>query len=657
MLEVVIAVLLIGGTLLTLVAAATNGVVYQGFSRQRQTGVGVANQVMEQLRALPQETLERGLYDSGLASNAHLVSCSGGTIRLISCTATGDLGSGEAVVRCGGDCATTQPVPLNPSSGSVTLDGVTYTWNAYVTDKDLTTSTDPLRLTVWVDWKWRGRAYDTRAQSLAAFPDGCVGVAPQLVGPPCGTGAGDASGGDAITVTVSWGTPATTYGFSFGGAAVGFQSTEPQTASAEATNPDGTRSSVAVDSDGSTANPDSASSLIGMWASGPPTVASYGYLIGQSQTAGGGFVRARFTNPPLDGAGNPSWPSGRAVAALPPASPSVCGLTAAPCAVGESLARATTPGGGIVVEYVSATGTTAFPLMRIAAGQIPCGSSSVPCFWKDTMTFCYLGAGTNACAAPGGGSIPTFDMLRQVPRVYVGGRSITAATGGGPCLTPSTSPCTRFLGEVFGVCDQLRVSLRTADVQNPGQPTLVSNCGTNMKSTNGGEAAEPGPTLTTNYQSAGYANLTDLNVSYHAAGFSYLVSQATASGGNECSPTAANTWTTSSGNTLTWAAGATTMQWCDRETDTTGANRLLWRLTAGTYRFANGSTSLGWSDGTSLTFTYQVFRCNSTANNTCKTKAEYTGGTLSQELTPPGGITVVISFPRLLAKPSTYDGW
>ena len=90
LLETMVAIGVIFGSLLVLGYTATIGFGYESLARQRQSATGVANQVMEQARGLAYSKIQTGMLTSDLASDPHIVTgCSGDdadVYRFLSCT-------------------------------------------------------------------------------------------------------------------------------------------------------------------------------------------------------------------------------------------------------------------------------------------------------------------------------------------------------------------------------------------------------------------------------------------------------------------------------------------------------------------------------------------------------------------------------------------
>jgi type II secretory pathway pseudopilin PulG len=183
LLETMIAVTVMFGSLLALAYTATIGFGYQGLARQRQAANGLATQVMEDVRGLAFAKIEAGLLTTdNLSTDTNLVNCSG-TYKLFSCsTDVNTPGQGESLVTSVGTMPATAAaatVPLVPHRSStspnsnVTLDGTTFVWSTYVTRAS---TTAPYRVTVVVTWSGgavNGTTKAVRIQSLFWSPSGC----------------------------------------------------------------------------------------------------------------------------------------------------------------------------------------------------------------------------------------------------------------------------------------------------------------------------------------------------------------------------------------------------------------------------------------------------------------------------------------------------
>ena len=143
--ETLIAITLIFGSLVFLAYSAMIGFTYQRLARERQAANGIANRIAEEVRGLAYSKVQSGLLTSGLPADPNLVtSCAGdavGTFRLTNC-------SGEKVVSSTGLPTTVPLVPNHGSFGKAQGYPTTFTWRTYVTNNDPTSS--PYRVTVMV---------------------------------------------------------------------------------------------------------------------------------------------------------------------------------------------------------------------------------------------------------------------------------------------------------------------------------------------------------------------------------------------------------------------------------------------------------------------------------------------------------------------------
>src|SRR5215211_1856830 len=78
LLETVIAITIIFGSLITLAMSASTGFRYVGIGREEQAANQIANQLMEQVRGLAFTKISQGLQTSDLSSDPDLVTgCAG----------------------------------------------------------------------------------------------------------------------------------------------------------------------------------------------------------------------------------------------------------------------------------------------------------------------------------------------------------------------------------------------------------------------------------------------------------------------------------------------------------------------------------------------------------------------------------------------------
>ena len=198
LIESVIAITIIFGSLITLAMTASTGFRYVGIGREEQAANQISNQLMEQVRGLAFTKISQGLQTSDLSSDPNLVTaCAGdpaGTYRLNSC-------SGDKVVSTNFSCPTrtsdcsTPIVPNNGTVGASVDYPVDYEWRTYVTNNCTSasatgcTQVDPYRVTVIVEWEGAGTAADgvqrVTTQSLFHSPSGCVSSQTHPFAAPC----------------------------------------------------------------------------------------------------------------------------------------------------------------------------------------------------------------------------------------------------------------------------------------------------------------------------------------------------------------------------------------------------------------------------------------------------------------------------------------
>ena len=195
--ETVIAITIIFGSLITLAMSASTGFRYVGIGREEQAANQIANQLMEQARGLAFTKIAQGLQTSGLSTDPYLVtSCSGdvtGTYRFETCSGAKVVSTGFNCPTRASDCST----PIVPNHGTIGASDqypVDYDWRTYVTNNCATatgscTTIDPYKVTVIVEWEGAGTAADgiqrVTTQSLFHSPSGCVSSQTHPFAAPC----------------------------------------------------------------------------------------------------------------------------------------------------------------------------------------------------------------------------------------------------------------------------------------------------------------------------------------------------------------------------------------------------------------------------------------------------------------------------------------
>jgi hypothetical protein len=164
LLETIIAVTVVFGSLLMLAYTATIGFTYTGLARDRQSATGVANQIMEQVRGLATDRFVKGLSSSDLSGDPNIVLC-GSDYHFKTC-------AGPLIVHTPG---LTTSVPLVPHRGTVSEGFPTaFDWAVYVTNDD--PATEPYLVTVIVSWTGgtSAGAHYVQSQSVVFDPKGCL---------------------------------------------------------------------------------------------------------------------------------------------------------------------------------------------------------------------------------------------------------------------------------------------------------------------------------------------------------------------------------------------------------------------------------------------------------------------------------------------------
>lgn len=164
--EVLVAIVIIGGALLAIVTASASGIGYQLAARHRLEATAVASRVMEEIRALPFERVEAGLAESELAGATAFPGCR-----------PDDEGVGELLVTSP-DAAPARG--LAPHTGVETADGVDYAWSSWVTRRG-DGADAAYRVSVCVRWNEAGRTQVVGLQTYlwatgGAGPGGGDGV-------------------------------------------------------------------------------------------------------------------------------------------------------------------------------------------------------------------------------------------------------------------------------------------------------------------------------------------------------------------------------------------------------------------------------------------------------------------------------------------------
>lgn len=172
LLEVVIAITIIFGALLLLLSTALVGMADAALARQRQTANGIANQILEQVRALPYETVGQGLEDTKLPQDPNVVPCPDGEYYFEKCPSVDP--AAEKIVHSAGLADVTPLVPNKGNVGPPTYPN-TFTWRSYVTKAQGVPQAGAYRVTAIVSWNLTARqgvSNSVRNQTLIYRPGG-----------------------------------------------------------------------------------------------------------------------------------------------------------------------------------------------------------------------------------------------------------------------------------------------------------------------------------------------------------------------------------------------------------------------------------------------------------------------------------------------------
>jgi len=186
--------------LLALVRTATIAFSDVALGRQRQTANQLANQLLEEVRALPYETLKKGLLDSDLTGDPNILLCSGEYYYGV-CPPT----AGAEKLVHGTPLPDVSPlVPHRGQVGPPEYPG-TFSWGVYVTEAVNVPSEGAFRVTAIVSWTLnvrQGVRNFVEAQTLIYSPEGCIDTLTHPFGAPCQPYFfvnGSAGGGGLIT--------------------------------------------------------------------------------------------------------------------------------------------------------------------------------------------------------------------------------------------------------------------------------------------------------------------------------------------------------------------------------------------------------------------------------------------------------------------------
>jgi type II secretory pathway pseudopilin PulG len=173
--EIAVASGVMSTALVMLAGVMTSGLVATGYSRERQSANQLANQALEQIRALPFNTMKAGLGSTDLAggSDAEITGGCGGTYCF----------GGERVAY--GNNLTVDP--LVPHQKNVTIGVSTFTVSSYVTYYENNTGADTRRVTVGVTWTGglKPGTRNVQVQTIIFSPSSCLSLDLHPISGPC----------------------------------------------------------------------------------------------------------------------------------------------------------------------------------------------------------------------------------------------------------------------------------------------------------------------------------------------------------------------------------------------------------------------------------------------------------------------------------------
>jgi type II secretory pathway pseudopilin PulG len=178
LIELMVAAGIVLVTLMTIVSSATVGFGDIALAQQRQAANGLASRIMEEVRAIPYDTVKKGLSDTDLSSGSDPNITSSG-------------GAPTTVYSYGGEeiphGTNANVTPIVPHKATVTIGQTTFTRSVYVTYYLNNKSSHIYRVTVLVTWTRPGSlgTPSVKIQSLIYTPAGCLSTATHPFAAPC----------------------------------------------------------------------------------------------------------------------------------------------------------------------------------------------------------------------------------------------------------------------------------------------------------------------------------------------------------------------------------------------------------------------------------------------------------------------------------------
>jgi type II secretory pathway pseudopilin PulG len=182
--EMLVAQGVILASLVTIAYTATVGFSDIALARQREGANGLANRVMEQVRSLPFDVVERGLSNADLATGDAAITTSGCPNASTHCYRSAPSAALEEIPRG----ANPNVEPLVPHRATAVIGQTTYTRGVYVTYYENDPTLNAYRVTVVVSWAnpaRRGVDASVVVQSVLYSPPGCTSTATHPFAAPC----------------------------------------------------------------------------------------------------------------------------------------------------------------------------------------------------------------------------------------------------------------------------------------------------------------------------------------------------------------------------------------------------------------------------------------------------------------------------------------
>lgn len=408
--EVLVAILIVGTMLLVLLGVSSGALAVQETARRQQVAAGIANEVMERMRALPLSEVRSGVAIGALLADPNVRTCEG-VLRLLRCGPSAGLG--EFLVRResasvgGNTCPSAEATgslaataPLSPTNCSkYRYNGVEYRAYAYVTTRlsPNVAQDAPYRMTVVVAWSDAASPDEKRLtilQTMRWMPRGCTGAqSDHFEGETCGFSRESDYGFDSdlkilvsecldvptcdsagATVEVKFGHLRLAWSDVAGSLVLTAEVTAPITTPSSALLAPAGPTSVDVDNDDESDLPESAGPTSFGWASpGAIITRSAPFMCYACETAdlhGPWELRVRILPPPESDCGAGNWVTcGLVESSASDAGSCVSASEEVPCDTGRVVL------GGAVVELCRAanlleTGVGCQPIVQVDAGTV-----------------------------------------------------------------------------------------------------------------------------------------------------------------------------------------------------------------------------------------------------------------------------------------------